>query len=161
MRRSRVLMFCICAAVFPTLVWGSTNVASDPKAQALAARSVSALSGGASISDVTLNGSVSWTMGSSTETGTATLQASGTGESRMDLSLPSGTRTEIRDVRTGVALGKWIAQDGSSGRFAFHNCQTDSAWFFPILSSLASRPNIVLSYVGRETRKGTSVEHVR
>jgi hypothetical protein len=135
--------------------------ASDPQALAYAAQSIAAMTGGTTVSDVTLNGSVSWTGGSSTETGTALLQASGTGESRMDLSLNSGTRTEIRDAQTGMTLGKWVAQDASSGKLAFHNCQIDSVWFFPTLGSLASGPNVVLSYVGQETRNGASVQHIR
>src|SRR5437660_6420520 len=64
---------------------------STSQAVAYAARAISALTGGAPIHDVTLTGSVTW---NGSDTGTATLVALGTGESRMDLVLVSGTRTE-------------------------------------------------------------------
>jgi hypothetical protein len=105
--------------------------ASDPRGVAFASRSISALTGGKAISDATLTGSVTWSGGADPETGTATLLASGTGESRMSLVLSSGTRTEIRDASTGVAQGQWTAESGKSGPFASQNCATDAVWFFP------------------------------
>jgi len=79
----------------------------------------------------------------------------------MDLALTSGTRTEIRDAQTGVPLGGWIAPNNASGYFASQNCLTDAVWFFPVLGSLAAGPNVVLSYVGLETRNGESVQHIQ
>lgn len=134
--------------------------ASNPQAVAFAAQSIRALTGGATVSDVTLTGSVTWN-GGETDTGTATLRALGTGESRMDLALGSGTRTEIRDAQTGTLLGHWTNPSNASGKFAWHNCQTDATWFFPALGSLALGPNVVLSYVGQETRDGESVQHLQ
>jgi hypothetical protein len=101
---------------------------------------------------------VTW---SGSDTGTATLRALGTGESRIDLVLTSGTRTEIRDAQTGAPLGEWINPNGASGIFAYQNCFTDAVWFFPALGSLAGGPNVVLSYVGQETRGGIAVQHIR
>jgi hypothetical protein len=120
---------------------------------------MAAVTGGNSISDVTLTGNVTWNSGA--DSGTATLRALGTGESRMDLVLSEGTRTEIRDAQTGNALGKWVNPDSSSGYFAFQNCLTDAVWFFPALGSLAAGQNVVLSYVGQETRNAESVQHIR
>lgn len=155
---------CIPAvsAVFAFLVLtisaaGQNPPASDPQALAFAAQSIAALTGGTSISDVTLTGTVTW---NGTDTGTATLRALGTGESRMDLALSSGTRTEFRDAQTGVLLGQWINPDNSSGQFASQNCWTDAVWFFPALGSLSVGQNVVLSYIGQETRNGSSVQHV-
>jgi hypothetical protein len=133
---------------------------SDPQAVSFASQSIAALTGGSTISDVTLTGSVTWSGGAAPETGTAILLASGTGESRMSLTLPSGTRTEIRDASTGVAQGQWTAQSGTSGLFASQNCATDAVWFFPALGSLAAGSNVVLTYVGQETRNGTVVQHI-
>ena len=135
--------------------------ASDPRAVAFASQSISALTSGKAISDVTLTGSVTWSGGAAPETGTATLLASGTGESRMNLVLSSGTRTEIRDASTGVPQGQWIAPSGASGRYASQNCATDAVWFFPPLGSLAAGPNVVLIYVGLETRNGAAVQHIQ
>lgn len=132
--------------------------ASDPQALSYAAQSITAMTGGTPINDVTLIGSVNWNQ---SDTGTATLTALGTGESRMDLALTSGTRTEIRDAQTGTPLGEWINPDSSSGQFASQNCQTDAAWFFPALGSLLGGSNVVLSYVGQETLYGEAVQHIQ
>ncbi len=135
---------------------------SSPQAVSLASQSMSALTGGNAISDVTLTGSVTWSGEAVQESGTGTLLASGTGESRMNIVFPAGTWTEIRDTSTGVALGQWLAPNGASSLFAFQNCVTDAVWFFPVLGSLAAGPNVVLSYAGQETRNGgEAVQHIQ
>jgi len=141
----------------PSLVFAQTQPASDPRAVTLAAQSIAALTGGIAISDVTLTGTVTW---NGTDSGTATMQAVGTGESRVDLALAGGTRTEIRDAQTGVALGQWMAGN-DSGYFAMQNCWTDAVWFFPPLGSLSMGSNIVLVYVGQENRSGATVQHIQ
>jgi hypothetical protein len=155
----------ICIALSVTLTsFASTKKqpdVSDPQAAAYVAQSVAAMTGGEAISDVSLSGTVTWTAGSDTENGTASLLALGTGESRMELSLSSGARSEIRDASTGTSIGKWTAQDGSSGKFAFHNCQTDAVWFFPALSSLTAGLNAIFAYVGQEVRNGETVQHLQ
>jgi hypothetical protein len=137
---------------------GQNAPRSDPQAVTYAAQSIAALTGGTTISDVTLTGSVTW---NGTSTGTATLEALVAGESRMDLALSSGTRTEIRDAQTGAAVGQWTNPDTTTGAIAFQNCQTDAVWFFPALGSLAAGPNVVLSYIGQETRNGEAVQHIQ
>ncbi len=158
MYRLLLLALFVSIVVRPTSLLAQGPPASDPTALAFAAQSIAALTGGISISDITLTGNVTW---NGTDTGSATLKALGTGESRMDLSLSSGTRTEIRDAQTGAAIGQWINPNNTSGTFAFQNCQTDAAWFFPALGSLGAGSNVVLSYIGRETRNGTAVQHIR
>jgi hypothetical protein len=145
-----VLLGCVSAQNVPS---------SDPQALAYAAQSIAALTGGTPIADVTLTGNVTWN--ADADTGTTTLRALGTGESRMDLALSSGTRTEIRDTQTGPPLGQWVSPANKRGNFAPHNCWTDAVWFFPALSSLAAGPNIVLSYLGQTTRAGATLQHVR
>jgi hypothetical protein len=157
----RVVVFGVFLSVALTCFAStSSQPTSNPQAVAYAAQSIAAMTGGATVSDVTLTGNVTWTAGSDTEAGTASLKALSTGESRMDLALSNGTLTEIRDASTGTPLGKWI-NPGGTGMFAFHNCQTDAVWFFPVLGSLATGPNVVLSYVGLETRNGESVQHIQ
>lgn len=144
----------------PILLLAQTQPASDPQALSFAAQSIAALTGGVSISDVTMTGSVTWDA-SDSETGTATLRALGTGESRMDLALSSGTRTEIRDAQTGTALGEWINPDNTSGQHTSQNCWTDAVWFFAALGSLVAGPNVVLLYIGQTTWNGATVQHVQ
>lgn len=153
--------FVLCV---PTLAIGqsATAPASDPQALALASNAMAALIGRQSVTDVTMTGTVTWSTGEDeNESGTATLRALGAGESRMDLALPEGTRSEIRDLQTGGPLGRWANPDNSSGDFAAHNCWTDAAWFFPAFGSLAGGKNVVLSYIGLEQHDGHSVQHLR
>lgn len=157
----RLIITCLLVSVS---CFGSTQgkvPVSDPVALGYAAQSIAAMSGSTAIGDVTLTGTIAAAPGSTSETGTATLLALGTAESRMDLVLSGGTQTEIRDAQTGTTLGEWVKPNGSTGLFAFHNCQTDAAWFFPVLGSLAVGSNVVLSYVGQETRNGESVQHIQ
>lgn len=154
----RVWLCLLCMVSTASILVGQNPPASSPQALNYAARSMAALTRGAMIADVTLSGNVTW---NGSETGTATLRASGTGESRVDLALTSGTRTEIRDVQNDAPVGRWSNPDHRSGRIAFQNCWTDAAWFFPALGSLAARPNAVLAYIGQEARNGASVQHLR
>jgi hypothetical protein len=135
--------------------------ASDPQAVSFASQSIAALIGQNAINDATLGGSVTWSGGATPDTGTVTLLASGTSESRMNLVLSNGTWTEIRDSSTGVAQGQWIAQSGAKGLFASQNCATDAVWFFPALGSLAAGPNVVLTYIGQDTQDGVAVQHIQ
>jgi hypothetical protein len=144
-----------------SVAFGQNPPQSDPQAVSFASQSIVALTSGKAIHDVTLTGSVTWSGGATPETGTATLLASGTGESRMTLVLPGGTLSETRDASTGVAQGKWVVESGASGLFASQNCATDAVWFFPVLGSLAAGPNVVLIYVGQETRNGAAVQHIQ
>ena len=159
LRRGFLLLLIL--GISSTLLHSQGIPPSDPQAVAFAAQSIAALTNGNVVKDVTLTGSVTWSAGNGSHTGTATLLALGAGESRIDLALPRGTRTEIRDISTGIPLGKWIGESGKTGAVAYHNCMTDAVWFFPALGSLSAGNNIVLSYIGPETRNGSSVQHIR
>jgi len=153
--------FFVLSLLASSVLLYSQQPQSDPQAVAIAAQAVAALTGGIPVSDLTLTGNVTWSGGSEPESGTVTLLALGTGESRMNLSLPDGTRSEIRDASTGVDLGEWISQSGASGLFAPQNCATDAVWFFPALGSLAAGSNVVLLYVGQEIQNGVAVQHIQ
>jgi hypothetical protein len=136
---------------------------SDPQALTLAAQSIVALTGGTAISDVTLVGNATWIAGSDQETGSAILMAKGTGESRVDMKLSGGTRTDVRNDSAGYPQGASAFNSGSLQPWAVHNCWINASWFFPALSSLATTPDptLILSYVGLEKRGGASVQHIR
>ena len=92
---------------FAVGVLAQTKPSTDPFAVSLAQKSVAALSGGAAVSDVTLNANVISILGSDTETGTGTFEAKGTTESRVDLMLTSAVRTDVRNVANTIpALDK-------------------------------------------------------
>lgn len=107
-------VFFICF-ILPShvLVVGQSAPASDPQALSYAAQSIAALTGASSIIDVTLTGSVAWNAGS--DSGTGSLKALGAGESRMDLALSAGVRSEVRDAQTGAPIGQWTNPDKSTG----------------------------------------------
>ena len=136
---------------------------SDPQALALAAQSIAAMTGGTSVNDVTLTGTAIWIAGSDRETGPATLTAKGIAESRVDLSLTNGLHSDIRNASGGSPQGATSIGEGSQQPWAFHNCLTDAAWFFPVLSSLGQTANsqYVFSYIGQETWNGMPVQHLR
>lgn len=161
MFRLAFALLCVITALgVPSLLIAQSPPPSDAQALTYAAQAVAALTGGTAINDVTLNGTAILS-GPGTDTGTATLKALGTGESRMDLALTGGTRTEIRDSQTGIPIGQWANPVGTSGPFSYQSCQTDAVWFFPVLSSLANGQNVVLSYVGQEMRNDETVQHIR
>lgn len=161
MARFAVLVFLLALVVEP--LSAQTTPVSDPQALSLAAKSVAAMTGGNSVSDISLLGNVTWMAGSDTETGTGTFRAKGTGESRVDLNLSGGQRHDIRNNLSGVPQGTQTGTDGVKQASALHNCWTDPVWFFAGFSSLleTSNRNFIFSYIGQEKRDGVSVEHLR
>jgi hypothetical protein len=136
---------------------------SDPQALSLAQKSIAALTGGTPITDVTISANVTSILGSDNETGTGTIRAKGNTESRVDLSLTTGIRSEVRDTANGVPAGAWSTNGNASTAMAQHNAWIDAAWFFPPLSSLSqtANPQFVFVYVGQEQHDGLPVQHIR
>jgi len=121
------------------------------------------MTGGLPLADATLTGNAVWIAGSDKEVGTVTLLSKGTGESRMDLTLSDGPRTEIRNDSGAYPQGASAGVDGKLEPAAMHNCWNNASWFFPSLSFLSatSDPTLVFAYVGQENRYGITVEHIQ
>jgi len=134
----------------------------NPQAVALATQALVALTGTTQVNDITLTGTAIRTAGSDVENGSVTLKALGSFYSRLDASLDSGTRSEIRNLSSGVPQGYWLAPGNSFTGMATQNTITDAPWFFPALSILSQlgNPNLIVSYVGPETRVGVAVQHI-
>ena len=117
-----------------------------------------ALVGGTTLTDVTLQGSVTYTAGSDQETGPFTLVARSNTESLLALNLSGGQR---REIRSGIA-GVWVGADGAPHAMATHNCFLSADWFYPAftLSALASDPTLAVTLVGMESRAGEPVYHL-
>ncbi len=161
--------------LFQLVLVGSTFLfsqapASDPQAISFASQSITALTTGKAIADVTLYGNAVWTSGARTESGTAKAYGKTNVSSRVDLTLSSGNRSELRTSVGGSPRGAWISASGKLTPSAIHNCRTDAVWFFPALTSLSavngdqshpSQPGFVLVYVGLETRNDRSVQHIQ
>ena len=140
---------------------GSTErgAAQDPTAVALVNQGLALLNGGATLSDVTLQATVTYTAGSDAETGTGTLQALGDSYGLVVLTLTAGQRQYIRDPGTGA----WIDVNGQVNLYAPQNCWTDAAWFFPglVFTSIPSNPQVGLANLGSGTWNGGSVNQVQ
>ena len=108
MSRCCVVVSILTLNIFLSLAIAQNPPTSDPQALAFAAQSIASVTAGTGLNDVTLTGNVIWN-GSNPDTGTATLKALGAGESRIDLALTSGARTEIRDAQTGPCGSVGIA----------------------------------------------------
>ncbi len=133
---------------------------SKPQAQQLLQQSLNALSGGQTLSDVTLSGTARRIAGSDDETGTATYKAI-SGANRLDLSLSGGARSETANSTATPPAGSWSGPNGASHPMAFHNL-TNQAGISPAftLAALTPAQNFVMVLVGQETKNGHSVYHL-
>jgi hypothetical protein len=123
----------------------------------------SVISGRAPVTDVVLTGSAEWHQGSKHESGSFTIKAKGFDDSRLDMNLSGGLRSELRTRQSNKKIrGVETAPGSTPAPLAIANSWTDAAWFFPTLSSIANPdPSIVVEHVGKETRDGLVVEHIR
>jgi len=124
-------------------------------------RSLAALQGNTSVNDVTLSGTARRIAGSDDESGTVTVKGLSGGTNRIDLSLSSGPRSEIRSVSISGPSGSWSGPDGVAHSIAYHNLVTDSG-LLPLftIASILSNTNSVVTLIGPETRNGQSVIHL-
>lgn len=155
------LLFVLLCSVGAT---PQSTAVSDPVAISLARQAIATLTGGAAISDVTMNAQISAVLSPNTESGTGVFRIKGTGETRIDLTLDNGdTRSEVRGIANGSLSGSWKKNNDTPVAYAAHNCWSDASWFFPGLSSLTQtqNPNFIFKYVGKEQHGGVSTQHIR
>lgn len=96
----------------------SPPAASSAQATTLLARSAAALIGSGTLNDVTLSGTARRIAGSTDESGTVTLKALATGESRMDLVCPQVREPKSDRSLTPVPLDHGSARTASFTRSA-------------------------------------------
>src|SRR5882672_11074695 len=155
----------VCAVVLSFVVTLSPVIAQQSTTAvqpgALLQQSLAAQIGNTSISDVTLTGSVRRIAGSDDESGTVTLKGLSGGTNRIDLTLSSGPRSEIRSVSTSGPSGSWSGSDGVAHSMAYHNVVADTG-LVPLftIASILSNTNSVITLIGPETRNGQSVVHL-
>src|SRR5437016_13751633 len=98
MRVARLFFLVSISFVLSVSIAAQQTATSSPQALQLLQRSLSALAGGQTLTDVTLSGAARRIAGSDDDTGTAVLKALAAGAGRTDLSLPSGQRSEIQNL---------------------------------------------------------------
>jgi hypothetical protein len=135
-----------------------------PQAASILQQAITAQTGGAPVTDVTMTGTITTTAGANTESGTITLIATAAGRTEATVSTSAGgARTEIRDISSGWPTLTIIGTDGVA-----HTVTTQSAlaphpasFYLPfVLGSGLSSPIYASSYVGLETWNGVPVQHV-
>jgi hypothetical protein len=144
-------------------VFAQQTTSSSPQALALLHRSLATLTGGQSITDVTLSGTARRIAGSDDESGTVTFEALSSGAARFAFSYPSGPRMEVRGPFSSEPLGgAWYGPDGVSHAVAYHNLLAEPTWSFPAfaIARRLSTSHHAATYVGHETHDGQEVEHI-
>lgn len=159
----RAMAICILVPCAVGLVWGQSVGNKDPRALTLLSATLSALVSGVNVTNVALTGTVTRTAGSDVENGSATLEALGWAESRIDISLTNGQWTEIMNQSQGAPTGQWSGADGTAHAMATHNSLVPASWFFPVfvLAGALNDPAVTVTYIGQETRNGETVQHLK
>jgi hypothetical protein len=160
--RTRVALCTLLAFSLSLSLAAQQTTTSSPQPLVLLQRSLSALGGAQTLTDVTLSGTARRIAGSDDDTGTAVLKALASGASRVDLILSSGQRSEIRNLSVTPPAGAWSGPDGISHTMAYHNLLTEPAWFSPAMAitHALSTSGYVATYVGQETRDSVAVQHL-
>jgi hypothetical protein len=162
----RHLVVSLLLSTFSTCTLAQTTsqptATSDAQAVSLAQQSIAGLTGGVSVNDVTLDANVISILGSGNDPGTGTFRSKGASESRVDLNLASGNRSDARNTTNGFPSGAWATNGKPVVAYAQHNCWIDASWFFPALSSLAQTGNnFIFRYIGQEQHRGVSTQHIQ
>ena len=160
MRVARLVLSVSISFLLSVSLAAQEAATSSPQALQLLQQSLNAL-GGQTLSDVTLSGTARRIAGSDDESGSATLKALTTGETRIDLVFASGTYTEVRAFPNSGPTGSWVGPDGVIHAISQHNLLTDSGWFFPALTvARMASAGYAVTYVGHETIGAQAVEHL-
>jgi hypothetical protein len=141
---------------------GSASGSSTSQGMSIVQQTLTALTGGTPITDVTVTGTYTVTNASGTQSGKIELVATAAGQGRSTVTLPSGTYTETRSVAGGSASMIESGPDGVPHMIATQTAVSPNpAWFCPaLLLATAASPSYATSYVGREMLNGEAVHHL-
>lgn len=136
--------------------------APDVKGKTSIGEALAALTTGVGVQDAALSGTAVWALGSTQETGTATMKVRGASEARIDLALSNGSRTEVQYESAGKPAGQWMDPAGSVHSLALHNSFTPAAWFLPsAFLAVVDQPGVSTIWVSAEVRGGVAADHIR
>jgi hypothetical protein len=162
-----VIAACVCVlslsiVAFAQSPTATTTATSATQALQLLHQALAALSPNVATQDTTLTGSVHYVAGAEDEIGTATLKALVSGASSVDLALPSGKQSEVRNLTGVLPTGEWIDFEGVSHALVLHNLFNEPAWFSPVatITRVLATPQLVPNLVGAETINLQSVNHI-
>jgi hypothetical protein len=126
-------------------------------------QAIAAQTGGAPVTDVTLTGTITVTIGAYSGSGTITFVATAKGQGQSTITMPNGTRTEVRNISSGSPTLAVTGPDGVTYTVTTQSAQSPHpGWFFPafVLASGLSSSSYASSYVGQETWNSVSAQHV-
>lgn len=161
MRLLRVCVVVSLSLVLAMAVFAQTSTTqTSPQALTLLRNSLVVLTGGQSMTDVTLTGTARRVVGPSDESGTATYKAI-SGANRLDLNLSDGAHSEVANQTSSTPAGSWSGPDNVSHPMALQNV-SNKASVSPAftLAALISAQNLVATFVGQETKAGHTVNHL-
>src|SRR5215470_11040618 len=104
-RLAMAFVFLVSLGAAAQVSTSQGTVVRDPQAISVLQKSVTAMSNGVAISDVSLSGTATRIAGSEQESGQVILEAKGTQESKISVSLSGYTFTEVRSFASGAAVG--------------------------------------------------------
>lgn len=157
---SRLVTVLAALAIFCVPAVAQSTAQRDPQAVLLLQKSLAGLTVGSPIHDITLTGNVRRLAGSLDESGSVTLEGTAAGQSRIEVTLPSGERLQVRDVSAAPWTGSWSHNNGTWHHIADQNLATDPTWFFPafLINKVLSNAGYVISPAKAQTVDGASVE---
>jgi hypothetical protein len=158
------ILACFFASSALFTISAHQTPATNSQGLTFAQQALIALRGSTVVSDVTLSGTGTRSIGPDSESGNFTVIGLGSSQSRFDLNLRAGTRTELFNLSsTGMPQGFWSANGSVMHAVAGHNSLVGQIWFFPELSIVgeSSNPAVVVSYLGRTEKNAQQVEHLR
>lgn len=134
--RSLVPLVVLCSALnlFALQIPNSSQTASAAVASKPVLPAITFSSVGP-VASVQMTGTANWIYGSDQQTGTVTLQADASGQSRMTLQLTSGSRTETQNPLSDLQRQcTWSGADAVVHNSAVHHCWIDAIWFLPAIT---------------------------
>jgi len=138
------------------------TVKRDPQAVAILMQALNAAGGVAALSaihDFAGSGAITYYWASKEVQGNATIRGRGTGQFRLDTTLPNG----VRSVAVNNGTGSVKEVDGTTTPIPYHNAVNFGSVTFPYMYLVAALQDsaISMSYVGLETTDGRQAHHIR
>jgi len=133
------------------------------QATSLMQRSITRQTGGGSVMDVRMIGTARVMHGSSAEAGDIVLEATAAAWAQVTLTLPSGSRIDVRDYAGPIRTGTYKGPDGLSYSLPSGLLTgPHPAWFYPafIMASALSSSRYTCSRFDPETTYGMMAEHI-
>jgi hypothetical protein len=124
----------VALLLFSSTAFCQTETTSEASQPDVLPAAVQAFSGAAAIpTDVRLSGTVMQDSGVREE-GTFTIEGTSGGRARVELRLPSGSRTEVSSGLAEKRECKWIDFKDTTQKIPEHNCLSLGTWFLPMLA---------------------------